>query len=240
MEPIISISKTPEELADSFALQLIGWIKETPGESFHLVLSGGKTPSLLFSILAEKYGAVVPWQKIHFWWGDERMVSPEDPESNFGVVKNLLFNHLTLSKNQIHRIKGEEEPAREAKRYGDEIAQLVPMDQKWPVFDLIMLGLGDDGHTASIFPDQMQLLNSHEITGIAIQPQSGQKRITLTGKVLNNAKKVAFLVTGTSKSLIFNQITHDSNEASNYPASHIHPKGALYWFVDEDCVTGQK
>ena len=240
MHTYIHTGKTPEDIADSFALQLINWINETAGDTFHLALSGGKTPSLLFSLLAEKYLHEVPWNKIHFWWGDERMVAPYDPESNFGVVNKLLFWKIGVSQSQIHRIKGESIPIEEAKRYGLEISREVPMVNNWPVFDLVMLGLGDDGHTASIFPDQMQLLSSDEITGIAIQPQSGQKRITLTGKVLNNAKKVAFLVTGISKSHLFNQITRNSKEAPNYPASHIHPKGILYWFVDEDCVTGQK
>ena len=84
MNPVIHASKTPEDLSDSFALQLINWVNTTAGDTFHLVLSGGKTPSLLFALLAEKYSRVVPWQKIQFWWGDERMVPPTDPESNFG------------------------------------------------------------------------------------------------------------------------------------------------------------
>ena len=106
----------------------------------------------------------------------------------------------------------------------------------WPVFDLIMLGLGDDGHTASIFPDQMALLKSDEITGIAFQPVTGQQRITLTGKVLNNAKKIAFLISGLSKARIFNEIIHNSENSSVYPASHIHPDGELHWFGDEESI----
>ena len=232
MNPIIHSFKTPEDLADAFALQLIIWVNETLGDTFHLVLSGGKTPSLLFSLLAGKYLHKVPWQKIQFWWGDERMVAPYDPESNFGLVNKLLFWKIGQSNSQIHRIKGEADPTEEAKRYGLEIRSLVPIMNNWPVFDLIMLGLGDDGHTASIFPDQMQLLESEEFTGIALHPVTGQQRITLTGKVLNNAKRVAFLISGDSKSRIFNEIIHESKGASAYPASHIRPKRELHWFTD--------
>jgi 6-phosphogluconolactonase len=139
-----------------------------------------------------------------------------------------------LYQSHIHRIKGEANPDEEAKRYGFEIQSLIPMKNGWPQFDLIMLGLGDDGHTASIFPDQMQLLNSEDITGIATHPVTGQQRITLTGKVLNNAKKVAFLVSGASKGRIFDEIIHNSINSSVYPASHIRPEGELHWFIDKD------
>lgn len=236
MEPIIHIFKTPEDLAESFALQLISWINATSGDTFHLALSGGKTPSLLFSILAAKYSQEVFWKKIYFWWGDERMVTQGDPESNFGVVDKLLFSRIVLSQSQIHRIKGESIPIEEVKRYGLEISKEVPMVNNWPEFDLIMLGLGDDGHTASIFPNQMQLMESEEITSIAFHPVTGQQRITLTGKVLNNAKRVAFLISGVSKAKIFNEIIHSSEDSSVYPASHIHPDGELHWFGDKDSI----
>lgn len=240
MDLYIHTSETPEDLADAFALQLIDWINETSGDDFHLALSGGKTPTLLFSLLAGKYQKEVPWQKIHFWWGDERMVPIDDPESNFGVVNKLLFSKIMLSNNQIHRIKGEAYPIEEAKRYGIEIRSLVPINNVWPEFDLIMLGLGDDGHIASIFPDQMQLMESDKVTGIAFHPITNQSRITLTGKVLNNAKRVAFLVSGASKGRIFDEIIHNNTSALNYPASYIQPKGELHWFIDEDCLKGNR
>ena len=235
MIPIVHTSLHPEDLAETFAKQLIEWVNESNEDSFHLALSGGKTPSLLFSLLAEKYANDVPWHKIHFWWGDERMVPTGDPESNFGIVNKLLFLKIGIMAEQIHRIKGEAEPSQEAQRYGFEIQSLVQKSNGWPAFDLIMLGLGEDGHTASIFPDQMELLNSDKITSIALHPNSGQERITLTGKVLNNAKRIAFLVSGASKATIFNEIISGSDNASAYPASQIHPKGELHWFVDEMC-----
>lgn len=240
MNQYIHTGKSPEDISNIFAVHLISWINETTGDTFHLALSGGRTPSLLFSLLAEKYSREVPWQKIHFWWGDERMVAPYDEESNFGMVNKLLFWKLGQSPGRIHRIKGEGDPIEESKRYGLEIKSLVPMSNNWPEFDLIMLGLGDDGHTASIFPDQMQLIESEEITGIAYHPVTGQPRVTLTGKVINNAKRVAFLISGESKAVIFDEIIHNSKGVSNYPASHIHPVGELLWFVDEDCLGRNK
>jgi len=232
MSPIIHASKTPEDLANAFALHLISWINETAGDTFHLALSGGKTPALLFTILAEKYAAEIPWHKVHFWWGDERMVPSSDPESNFGVANQLLFSWIELPHNNIHEIRGEAEPVREAKRYGSDIKRLIPVSNNWPVFDLIMLGLGEDGHTASIFPDQMSLLESEEITAVAFHPVTGQQRITLTGRVLNNARRVAFLVSGESKVKIFNQVIHYSDNSLAYPAAHILPAGELHWFAD--------
>ena len=238
MEPIIHICKTSRDLANKFARQLIVWVNETAQDTFHLVLSGGKTPLLLYSVLAEKYVHDVPWQKIHFWWGDERMVPADNPESNSGVVSKLLLSRIALSPSQIHRINGEEDPTYEAKRYGSDILSLVPVSNGWPAFDLIMLGLGEDGHTASIFPNQLHLMESDKIAEIALHPITRQQRITLTGKVLNNAKKVAFLISGESKARIFDEIIHETKNSSVYPASHINPKGELHWFVDYECSKG--
>jgi len=105
MNPLIHTGKTPQDLADAFARQLVNWINESPNDTFHLALSGGKTPSLLFSLLAEKYTNEINWSKIHFWWGDERMVPPADPESNFGVANKLLFSKIGTEPGQIHRVK---------------------------------------------------------------------------------------------------------------------------------------
>lgn len=236
MNPIIQTLSSPSDLADKFASQLIEWANNSSGKSFHLVLSGGKTPSILFSLLAEKYSTEVPWHKLHFWWGDERMVGPDDAQSNYGEVHKLLFSKVNILPEQIHRIKGEAEVEAEIIRYQQEIEKLVPTANGWPTFDLIILGLGDDGHTASIFPNNLMLLKSDQTTASATHPISGQLRITLTGKVLNNAKRVAFLATGESKSGIYNSILHHDQGSPSYPASYIKPTGELYWFIDEACA----
>ena len=116
MIELIHISKTPEELAKLFAQQLLLWIDENTQSVYHIALSGGKTPSLLFKLLAEKYQDLIPWQKIHFWWGDERMVPPDDPESNYRVANELLISKIAVPDHHIHRIRGEARPYRRSKK----------------------------------------------------------------------------------------------------------------------------
>ena len=230
----LHIFKTPEELANQFALHLIRWIDNHSGEAFHLAISGGKTPELLFSILAQKYATSMPWQKVHFWWVDERMVSQDDPQSNFGTANRLLLSQIIIPQENIHRIKGENNPQAEALSYSEQIQHKLIPQTGWPTFDLIMLGMGDDGHTASIFPDQMQLINSNQICEVAVQRQSGQQRVTLTGNVINHASKVCFIVTGTSKAERMADIWENQEKANLLPAAHIHTvNGKLAWYVDQ-------
>jgi len=228
------VFKSPEDLANQFADQLMSWVEERCGSSFNLAISGGKTPDLLFSVLASKYSDSTLWQKIHFWWVDERMVPPKDPESNFGVAQKLLFSQISIPEENIHRIKGENIPEAETLSYSAQIQENLPQHDGWPIFDLIMLGMGDDGHTASIFPDQMYLLNSRHICEVATQPQSGQKRVTLTGKTVCSASMICFLVTGLNKAERLSEIWNNPEKANLLPAAHIHPvNGNLMWFVDK-------
>jgi len=234
MKSNLCIFKSPEELANQFADQLMSWVEKHTGNTFNLAISGGKTPDLLFSVLASEYADSSLWKKIHFWWVDERMVPPGNSESNFGVAQHLLFSRISIPAENIHRIKGENAPGSEALSYSAQIQENISHQDGWPIFDLILLGMGDDGHTASIFPDQMHLLNSEHICEVATQPQIGQKRITLTGKTINNALKVCFLVTGSNKAARLNEIWTNPEKAIILPVAHIHPlRGNLMWFVDE-------
>ncbi|MDP2890446.1 MAG: 6-phosphogluconolactonase [Bacteroidota bacterium] len=234
MKNKLHIFKTPEELANEFANQLMSWVETHSGNKFHLAISGGKTPDLLFDILAKKYADSVLWQKVHFWWVDERMVSPEHQESNFGTVQKLLFSRIDIPEKNIHRIKGENEPEYEAVSYSTQIRENLTATNGWPVFDLIVLGMGDDGHTASIFPDQMELLVSEKVCEVANHPVSGQKRVTLTGQVINAAAKVIFLVVGQSKVDRLAEIFLHRKPAKLLPAAYIQPHGGqLEWYVDE-------
>ena len=228
------IFKNPEDLANQFADQLIEWVEDHSGNTFHLAISGGKTPDLLFSALASKYADSRYWQKVHFWWVDERMVPPTDLESNFGVAQKLLFSQISIPEENVHRIKGENTPKEEALSYSSQISIHLPEQNGWPVFDLILLGMGDDGHTASIFPDQMHLLDSERICEVATQPQSGQKRVTLTGRAITHAMKVCFLITGLNKAERLSEIWNNPEKANLLPAAHIHPEnGDLKWYLDE-------
>lgn len=234
MKNNLHIFKTPEELAEQFAVELMNQIANFSGRDFHLAISGGKTPDLLFSVLAKKYSDSALWQKVHFWWVDERMVPPDNPESNFGNAEKLLFSQICIPEENIHRIKGENNSETEEIEYSEEIQQSLSLQDNWPVFDLILLGMGDDGHTASIFPNHMELLNSERICELTFHPLSEQKRITLTGKVINYAKKVCFLVTGANKADRISEIWAHQEKANLLPASHIHPvSDDLSWFLDE-------
>ncbi len=230
----LQIFSTAEKLAGQFAGELIGRIAASQSNTFNLAISGGKTPDLLFEALATKYAHFPIWQKLHFWWVDERMVPPTHPESNFGVVNRLLFENISIPASNIHRIKGENNPEEEAISYSEEISKNLCKETEWPVFDLILLGMGDDGHTASIFPNQISLLHSREICAVATHPASGQKRVTLTGPVINNARSVIFMVTGESKSERLYEISFVPEKASGLPAAQIKPKnGKLSWYVDQ-------
>jgi len=228
------IYKSDEELAALFADQLMQRIENHSGETFHLAISGGKTPDLLFIELARNYGQYIFWRKVHFWWVDERMVPPTHPESNFGVAERLLFSRIEIPKENIHRIKGENDAVKEAKSYSEQIQENLKMQLGWPIFDLILLGMGDDGHTASIFPNQMDLLNSKEICAVATHPITGQKRVTITGQVIKHSRAINFLITGENKSERINEILYQPEIAKFLPAAHILPvSGDLNWLIDE-------
>jgi 6-phosphogluconolactonase len=233
---LFKIFHTPLELAEAFAAELAGRINaaEDKGSSFSIAISGGNTPRMLFTILAEKYSSSVNWHNVRLFWVDERCVSPGNPESNYGMTKLILLDNINIPENNIHRIKGEDDPVKEADRYAQEIHISVRSKDLFPVFDLVVLGMGDDGHTASIFPGNLNLMDSEKICEVAIHPLSGQKRITLTGKVINNADFVAFLVTGQNKARIIEEIYKKKPQNMNYPASFISPShGIVEWFIDD-------
>lgn len=234
----LHIFKNPEEVAQQFAEVLISAIENNSGEAFHLAISGGKTPDLLFAVLAKKNLSESFWQRVHFWWVDERMVPPTNPESNFGVANRLLFSKISIPETNIHRIKGENQPDFEAQSYAGQIAKELPLLNGLPIFDMILLGMGDDGHTASIFPDQMHLLQSKELCAVAKHPVSGQKRVTLTGKVINAAHRVCFMITGSAKAERMKELNDIPELAKHLPANYIHPStGKLDWYTDEAAVT---
>ena len=163
---------------------------------------------------------------------------PDDPDSNFGVVYQLLFSKIDIPEVNIHRIRGEKEPLQEANNYIKQIKGSLKMNMGWPQFDLILLGMGEDGHTASIFPNQLELLKSERICEVATHPVTFQQRITLTGRAINCAAKVCFLVTGTNKAGCLSEIWLKSEKAKLLPAAYIQPaNGELFWCVDESAAS---
>jgi 6-phosphogluconolactonase len=237
LDKIVKIFPSPHELAEKLAKEMVHMIKESANkkETFTIALSGGSTPELLFSLLSENYAKSVPWQYVHIFWGDERCVPPDNAESNFGMTMRKLLSKIEIPFLNIHRIKGEDDPEKEASRYSEEISLFTRKRDGLPLFDLILLGLGEDGHTASIFPGHPELLDSDKICDVAFHPVTQQKRITITGKVINNAEAVTFLVAGKKKKEIVEKMFKKDPSALNYPATYIVPVyGRLSWFLDKE------
>ncbi len=236
MKTDIHIYKTPQALAEALAHDIFLNIMQTLKQQryFSIALSGGNTPKLLFSVLSKGEFGAIPWDNVLLFWGDERCVPPDHPDSNFGMSSQYLLQNIVIPENNIFRIKGENEPAKEAERYSQVISEHLQVSNGLPVFDLVLLGLGEDGHTASIFPDQMEMLKSDLICEVAVHPENQQKRISLTAKVINKARSVIFLVTGASKASVVTSILNHHDQAEKYPAAHISPsQGELHWYLDE-------
>lgn len=232
----INITSTPLETARAFADFMLA--QHQQNGQLNIALSGGSTPKILFDLLASDYKESFNWSDIHFYWGDERCVPPSDSESNYRMTVDHLLSKIDMPEENIHRVLGEEVPVEEAQRYGQLIEANLPSENGNPVFDIIILGMGTDGHTASIFPHEIELLDSAKTCEVANHPESGQKRVTLTGPVINAAKAVCFLVTGESKKEKIRQIVDAEDVAKNYPAFHINPvNGELIWFIDEPAAS---
>ena len=233
----LRIFEDPTQTATAFGQYLMS--KLDGSSDFHCALSGGSTPKLLFEYLADDYQAKKVWSKLHVYWGDERCVPPEDDDSNYKMTNDLLLSKVNVPAQNVHRVRGEEDPNVEADRYSKELEDNIPTVNGLPLFDLIILGMGDDGHTASIFPHEIELLKSERLCAVANHPVSGQQRITLTGQVINTAKEVVFLVTGEGKKERIVEIFNKEGKWKEYPAFYIEPiSGNLLWFVDKAAVSG--
>jgi 6-phosphogluconolactonase len=234
----VNVFPSPEELAERIALDLERMINRSlnEGKYFTLALSGGNTPKFLFPVIASRLNDSVSWEKVHIFWVDERCVPPDDPESNYGMAKQLLLDRINIPPENIHRIIGEALPPEEAIRYSTEINLYTSSGRNLPVFDLILLGLGDDGHTASIFPGNEWLFCSEKICETATHPISRQKRVTITGSVINNAMNIIFIVTGQAKSKVVSAIL-ERKKGVSYPAAKVSPvKGVLKWYLDQEAA----
>ena len=230
------IFNNTDELSKEFAEVLKGGV-DSVKDKFNLALSGGRTPKHLFKYLSDHYQDKIQWDKINFFWGDERCVPPDSDESNYKMAFENLLSKVRIPQQSIFRIRGEDNPVEEAKRYSDVVKKIVKGEKEIPVFDLVMLGLGEDGHTASIFPDQLQLFSDDKIYSAASHPVTGQRRVTITGKVINNAHNIVFIVTGKSKSVVVAEILINKIESKKYPASFVKPtKGKLIWLLDKEAA----
>jgi 6-phosphogluconolactonase len=230
---------TVNELSEKLSIDFLHFIAEaSPGkETCNIAFSGGATPRAFFEKIAvNQYnmGRNISWDMVHLFWVDERCVPPNDAESNFGMTNECLLRKIVIAESNVHRIQGENNPYQEVTRYTDEIKLHVKFQHGIPAFDWIFLGIGDDGHTASIFPNRPDLLTAESICDVVKHPVTGQYRVTLTGKPILQTKRLTFLVTGESKSLVIRHIVNNEPEALHYPAAYINlRKKDADWYLDE-------
>lgn len=234
----IKVYQNPEELSVGFTEFLLKLLEAYP--HINLSLSGGTTPKVIFDYWAESCKEKIDWNRISFFWGDERCVPPENVMNNYGMTKDHLFDKIPeIPNNNIYRIHGENEPEEEAQWYTRILTSKLMQSKEIPCFEIIMLGLGDDGHTVSIFPNQIDLWDSDKICVVGEHPESKMKRVTLSGKVVNNAQYAVFLATGKNKAEKVRDIIKNREKYLNkYPAARVNPKnGYLYWFLDKEAAS---
>ncbi len=205
---------------------------------FLVALNGGSTPVILFEYLAKDYRDQVDWHKTHIFWGDERIVPPDDAESSYGQARGLFLRHVSIPESNVHNINGQLEPAEAAKEYARVLKQFAVAPLQWPRFDLIYLGMGEDGHTASLFPGSPIDETQPVISVTAHYQDRPARRVTLTPLVMNNAHMVIFMATGDKKSAILAEVLSDRFNPELYPAQRIDLKeGKLIWLIDEEAAS---
>jgi len=205
---------------------------------FVAAISGGSTPRLMHRMLAERsFSSEIPWEKTHIFWVDERCVPENDPASNYGSAKKDFLDHVTIPLKQIHYMRGEIHPKDGELQYQQELIDFFQVKQgEFPVFDLVLLGVGADGHTASLFPGH-PALNEKERLVVAVKGGSPDvNRLTMTYPVLNHARHLIFLVSGKDKATIMRALFEDGH--ASLPAQRIQPlSGALTWLLDREAAS---
>ncbi len=209
---------------------------------FDVALSGGSTPKAMFALLAAPpYDKQVDWTKVQLFWGDERCVPPDHPDSNYGVANALLISKVGAPATNVHRFLTEQgDPEQIADQYAAELKQHFELrDGEWPRFDLIYLGMGPDGHTASLFPHTAALHITDRLAATNYVEKLNAQRLTLTAPVINAAALVAFLVAGPDKADALHQVLEGQPNPDTYPSQMIAPQhGKLYWLVDQAAAAG--
>ncbi len=237
LSEILRIVENPAELAYEGAKLFIDASEqaiEIQGR-FSVALSGGSTPQKLFQHLSAAYRKKIAWDKVHLFWSDERCVPRDHELSNFRLAYDELISSIWIPHENIHRIKGELRPEEAAGYY--EAAMKKHFREEMPIFDLIMLGVGPDGHTASLFPGSEALREKQRLALPVFSTTALHWRVTLTLPVLNSAKQVLFLISGPSKAGIVSALL-GKKEGNGYPAAMIKPAaGTITWLLDKDAAS---
>jgi 6-phosphogluconolactonase len=213
----------------------VGKIAVASQGRFVVALSGGSTPRQFYALLGSSlYRNSVDWHCVHVFWADERCVPPDHRESNFKLAYDTLLSATSIPEINIHRVKGEDGPEKAAREYEQDIENYFGHDK--PVFDLIILGVGKDGHTASIFPGSTTVHETARIAVPVLLDKPGVSRVTLTLPVINHASHVLVLASGKDKAEVVQEVLAGEN-LNQYPAGLVHPEnGRLTWFVDREAA----
>ena len=231
----VRVFDSVEALSEAAAALISQRLEESSGP-FHLALSGGSTPKKLFGILASPaYADSIPWGRIHFWWGDERFVPPTDPDSNERMARETMLDNMPIPAEHIHPMYREGSAEEAASFYEEALREWLPSGE----FDLVLLGLGPDAHTASLFPGDASI----EETVRWVMPSTGaagvKQRLTLTPAILNKAREVVFLAAGPDKTVPFAHVINEPYAPLKYPAQVVSRNApSVLWMVDTVAASG--
>jgi len=219
-----------ESLSREAARRFVTAVEEAGRRAFHVALAGGGTPRRLYELLAtSEFERRIPWERVHFFWGDERLVPLDHPQSNYKLVRDSLLKHVRIPPKNVHPVQVNRPWEQAAAAYEQELRSKVGGRWGFPSFDLVLLGLGDDGHTASLFPRAASLQERQKLVTTHRMPGTEPARVTLTLPVLNAAKRVFFLVSGESKATALRTVVEGTGQL---PAHLVAPKGELLWLAD--------
>ncbi len=238
MKKNIHIYPNKEKLVAATTERMVGSIAKVIEKNglCNVALAGGNTPGGVYSMLVTTpYKDLVDWNRLHLFWGDERMVPPKHKDSNFRMAQETLLNHIKIPDENVHRMRGEIAPEVAAEEYTELLHDHFKTDL--PRFDIILLGLGADGHTASLFPgtDAVEECERHAVA--VFVPKLDLWRVTLTLPIINAAREIYFLVSGRSKSDIIKRIMCIKQPSKEFPATMVNPQsGELHWMLDSDAM----
>lgn len=241
----VKIFHTPMEMMEAAAKGFAARAAEAVSARgrFSAALSGGKTPVALYTLLAKApFVSQIPWSHVHLFWGDERCVPPDHGDSNYRMTREFLLDHVPIPPANVHRMPGEIDPVEAAARYEGELRVFfAPHGEALPVFDFILLGLGEDGHTASLFPETRAIRElSRWVVGHHVDAQKGW-RITLTPPVINAARTVVFIAAGAGKAAVLKEILEGPFRPDTLPAQIVRPAGGtLLWMLDREAAAQLK
>ena len=241
----IRILTTPQELFEVAAEEVVRAATEAVAQRgrFTIALSGGSTPKNLFNLLATNARTVFPWDRTYFFWSDERHVPPTDPESNYRMAEEIMLSKIPVNAGNVFRIAAENpDAAAVAEAYEQTLRKFFQLQPgQVPVFDLILLGMGPDGHTASLFPNTAGLQEKTRLVIANWVDKLKTNRLTMTLPVLNSARTVAFLASGTDKAQVLRTVLEEDAPPEQYPAKLVRPSdGRLMWFVDRAAASQLK